>query len=57
MTSPPPRVQGGRGKSSVPSDSATNTGTLIAAIGAGTASLLGGTTGSFSSGDANGEHD
>ena len=38
---------------SVPSDSAAGTGTLVAAIGVGTASLLG-TTDGFSSGDANG---
>ena len=39
---------------SVPADTSAATGTLIAAIGAGTASLLGGTTNTFASGDANG---
>lgn len=39
---------------SVPADTSAASGTLIAAIGAGTASLVGGTTGAFSSGDANG---
>ena len=39
---------------SVPADTSAATCTLIAAIGAGTASLLGGTTNTFASGDANG---
>lgn len=37
-----------------PSDANTGTGLLTPAIGSGTASLLGGVTGSFSSGDASG---
>lgn len=37
-----------------PSDASASTGTLIPNIGTGTASLLGGVTGSFASGDANG---
>lgn len=37
-----------------PADANTATGTLLPAVGSGTASLIGGTTGSFSSGDANG---
>lgn len=39
---------------SVPADGSAATGTLIAAIGAGTASLVSGTTSTFASGDANG---
>ncbi|MDA0660164.1 MAG: PEP-CTERM sorting domain-containing protein [Planctomycetota bacterium] len=39
---------------SVVPDAATGTGTLIAATGAGTASLVGGTTATFASGDASG---
>lgn len=39
---------------SVPSDANTGTGTLTPNIGSGTASLIGGVTGSFSSGDASG---
>lgn len=35
-------------------DASTGTGTLLPSIGAGTASLVGGTTGSFASGSANG---
>ena len=39
---------------STPSDSLSSTGTLTPNIGSGTASLLGGTTATFASGDANG---
>lgn len=39
---------------SAPADANTSTGTLLPSIGAGTTSLVGGTTGSFASGDASG---
>ncbi|MFN3683191.1 MAG: hypothetical protein ACK41F_04565 [Fimbriimonadaceae bacterium] len=39
---------------SVPPDSSTTSGTLAPAVGTGAASLVGGVTGSFASGDASG---
>ncbi len=39
---------------SVPPDASTGTGTIIPSIGAGTASLIGGTTSTFASGTSNG---